>query len=281
MYRLGGLISLMRNNKPRPARKRVGLAAFLLVAFGVPWTGWIAFRLSRHPSAMLEALALFWLPAACSVAGFVASFAEGGARGLWAFAARVFNPRFRWYLFPLALLLPLAAGALTFITHPGDLMQGGMPRLSLLGGAAVFLTNFWTGPLAEEFGWRGYLLAKLAARWPPVVAGLLVGIIWTLWHLPLFYDSAFADAPSAVKFLATTTAWSVTLALLVSRARGSVWPAVACHWAINSQVIIFHALLPQVAGERLPGGWGFCAASMVVAGLLAWFWRNVRWEPRT
>jgi uncharacterized protein len=271
----------MGNIKTRPARKRVGLAAFVLIAFGVPWMGWIAFRLSRHPSAMLEALALFWLPAACSVAGFVASFAEGGAGGLRAFAARVFSLRFSWYLFPLALSLPLAAGALTFITHPGDLVHGGTPRLSLLGGAAAFLANLWTGPLAEEFGWRGYLLPKFAERWPPVVAGLAVGVVWTLWHLPLLYDSAFADAPSAVKFLATTTAWSVTLALLVSRARGSVLPAVACHWAINSQVLIFHAALPQLARERLPGGWGFCAASIIVAALLAWSWRNVCWAPRT
>lgn len=279
MYRLGGLISLMKSNKPRPARTRVGLAAFLLIAFGVPWTGWIIFRSTRNPSVTLEALALFWLPAACSVAGFVASFAEGGLKGLRAFAARVFNLRFRWYLFLLALLLPLVAGSLTFITHPGDLSRGGVPRLSLLGGAATFLANLWTGPLAEEFGWRGYLLPKLAAHWPPVVAGLMVGIIWALWHLPLLYDSAFADGPSAVKFLATTTAWSVILALLVSRARGSVLPAVACHWAINSQVIIFHAVLPQVAHERLPGSWGFCAASMIVAALLAWFWRDVRWAP--
>lgn len=281
MYRLGGLISLMKNNKPRPARTRVGLAAFLLVAFGVPWAGWIVFRSSRNPSATLEVLALFWLPAACSIAGFVASFAEGGAGGLRSFAARVFSPRFRWCLFPLALLLPLAAGALTFITHPGDLVHGGTPRLSLLGGAATFLTNLWTGPLAEEFGWRGYLLRKFTERWSPVVAGLMIGVVWTLWHLPLLYDSAFADAPSAVKFLATTTAWSVTLGLLVSRARGSVLPAVACHWAINSQVIIFHAALPQVAHERLPGGWEFCAASMIVAALLAWSWRDVRREPQT
>lgn len=270
----------MKNNRTRPVHTRAGITAFLLVAFGIPWTGWIMFRLSRHPSATLETLALIWLPAACSVAGFVASFAEGGVARLRAFAARVFSLRFRWYLFLLALLLPLAAGVLTFITHPSDLVHGGTPQFALLGGA-TFLANLWTGPLAEEFGWRGYLLPKLAERHPPVVAGLVIGIIWTLWHLPLFYDSAFADAPSAVKFLATTTAWSVTLALLVSRARGSVLPAVAAHWTINSQVIIFHAALPQVAHERLPGGWAFCLTSLIVAALLAWSWRDVRWAPRT
>ena len=116
---------------------RVGIATFLLIAFGVPWTGWTVFRLSRNPGATLEALALFWLPAACSVAGFAASFAEGGVEGLRAFAARVFSLRFRWYLFTLALSLPLIAGVLTFITHPVDLAWDGAPRLALLGVAAI------------------------------------------------------------------------------------------------------------------------------------------------
>lgn len=263
-----------------PLRARAGIVVFLLIAFGIPWTGWIVFRSTKVPSAMLEGLALFWLPAACSFAGAIASFVEGGIKGLRTFAARVFSLRFSWYLLALAVMLPFIAGGLTFFTHPWDLLRGGVPRLALLGGMATFLANLWTGPVAEEFGWRGYLLPKLAERWPPNVAGLMIGFIWTLWHLPLFYDSAFATAPSTIKFLATTTAWSVTLALLVSRAHGSILPSILAHWAINSQALVFHALLPKVPHDNLPGGWGFCVASSIVAALLAWFWRDVRWEPR-
>lgn len=41
---------------------------------------------------------------------------------------------------------------------------------------------------------------------------------------------------------------------LVQRAGGSVWPAVALHWAANTHPDILHALLPGVDGGILPGG---------------------------
>ena len=42
------------------------------------------------------------------------------------------------------------------------------------------------GPLGEEPGWRGLLLPTLAERSTFPVAGIVVGIVWAIWHLPLF-----------------------------------------------------------------------------------------------
>lgn len=42
------------------------------------------------------------------------------------------------------------------------------------------------GPLPEEMAWRGYALDGLQARWNALVASLILGTAWTLWHLPLF-----------------------------------------------------------------------------------------------
>ena len=39
----------------------------------------------------------------------------------------------------------------------------------------------------EELGWRGYLQEKLGTAFGPTRSSLLVGIIHTLWHLPLFW----------------------------------------------------------------------------------------------
>jgi peptide/nickel transport system ATP-binding protein len=43
------------------------------------------------------------------------------------------------------------------------------------------------GPLGEEFGWRGYLLPAIAARLGWRWAGLVVGVLWGVWYLPLFF----------------------------------------------------------------------------------------------
>ncbi|MGC9399021.1 MAG: CPBP family glutamic-type intramembrane protease [Anaerolineae bacterium] len=48
---------------------------------------------------------------------------------------------------------------------------------------------FWLlfGPIPEELGWRGYALDGLQARHGAAVSGLMIGFVWMLWHLPLFF----------------------------------------------------------------------------------------------
>jgi membrane protease YdiL (CAAX protease family) len=49
----------------------------------------------------------------------------------------------------------------------------------------IFMLVF--GPLPEEMAWRGYALDNLQAKYKAVPASLILGLIWTLWHLPLFW----------------------------------------------------------------------------------------------
>jgi len=228
---------------------------------------------------MFDTPATYWFTAAPSIAAFLAAFAEGGVPELRRFCARVFRLRFPVWLWAAAVLLPLAAALLTFASHPADLTRGGSPHVARLLGVAS-LMSFLTGPIAEEFGWRGYLLGRLAARYRPLAAGLIIAPVWAAWHVPLFYDSVFADAKSTLLYLTWLTAWSVVLSLIVAKARGSVLPSVLGHWAVNSAPLVFFALLPALPGEKQPGGVAFPLASAAVACAAAWFWRDVRWIDR-
>ncbi|HEY2070498.1 MAG TPA: CPBP family intramembrane glutamic endopeptidase [Rhizomicrobium sp.] len=259
-------------------RPRLGLAVFFLIAFGVPWAGWIYWRQRMSLDHMFDSFATLWFTAAPSIAGFVAAFVEGGAAGLGQFARRVFNLRFPVWIWLAMLALPLLAGLLTFIDHPGDLLAGGAPKFARALAAATLL-NFFTGPIAEEFGWRGYLLGTFGKKLRPVFAGLAIGPIWALWHLPIFYDSVFATLPSALSYVLWTTAWSVVLCVLVTRARGAVLPSVLGHWMVNAAPSVFFALLPALPGEKQPGGFAFMLASVAVAAVVALLARNLRWEP--
>ena len=159
----------MTHDRTPSAGTRAGLLTFFLVAFGIPWAGWIAVRLMPSLGHVWQAAAWIWFPASVSLAGFAAAFADGGLPALRGFAARVFSLRFAPWLWLVALFLPLLAAALTFISHPGDLLQGGQPHWAGLL-VPITLLNFWTGPLAEEFGWRGYLLRRFGTRLSPLLA---------------------------------------------------------------------------------------------------------------
>lgn len=259
-------------------RPGVGLTVFVLIAFGVPWTGWIVERMTIGANHMFDSFGTYWFTAAPSVAGFAAAAAEDGWRGLRLFTLRVFNLSFPVWVWLLALLLPLAAALLTFAGHAADLFHGGAPKFAA-ALATASLANFFTGPLAEEFGWRGYLLDRLCRRWRPMIAGLFIGPIWAAWHLPLLYDSIFSGTHSAIGYLAWLMSWSVVLALIVARARGSVLPAILGHWFLNALPAIFFALLPALPGEAQPGGVAFSVSSVIVAIILALLWRNTKWQP--
>jgi uncharacterized protein len=260
------------SSKASVQRPLLGLIVFFLIAFMVPWTGWFVFNSSRTHSPMFDSLAMFWLPAAVSLAGFVASFAENGAKGLTAFVRRVFNVRFKLWLWLAAALLPLIAAMLTFVGHPQSLLTSGHPAWGKLLVPLTF-ANLWTGPLAEEFGWRGYLLHRFRMRLSPIAAGLIIGPIWSFWHIPLFHDNVFAHVGSALPFVAILTAWSVVMALIVTRCFGSVLPSVVLHFFFNCQAPLIAALFPLLPAELGPGGVPFCVASVVVALIVVLAWK--------
>lgn len=66
----------------------------------------------------------------------------------------------------------------------------------------VFIITITGGALGEELGWRGYALNLLQKKYIPIMAGLIVGIIWGLWHLPLWILSGYSGLELAYYIIA-------------------------------------------------------------------------------
>ncbi len=91
------------------------------------------------------------------------------------------KPSFKGWTWVVAILL-MGALVPVFIHW----MMHGDIRL-FKGGPLLFLPiGFFIGGL-EEVGWRGFFLEKLEKRHTPFTASLFVGVIWMLWHWPLFF----------------------------------------------------------------------------------------------
>lgn len=89
----------------------------------------------------------------------------------------------------------------------------------------------------EELGWRGFLQGFLVRELGVTRGILLLGLIWSFWHLPaLLAGYNYPEHPvlgAVVLFPVQLIAASFFLAWLTIRA-GSFWPAAVAHGAANS-----------------------------------------------
>ena len=129
---------------------------------------------------------------------------------------------------------------------------------------AVFpalLLALFLGPI-EEFGWRGFALPVLQKYLVPFWAGLVIGIVWAIWHIPAFLMSGAPQSGwSYWAFFAGVVSISVILTPLFNRAKGSLFIAYFFH---------FQMMNPIWPDAQPYDTWLF----VLVTVLVVWFCRN-------
>jgi uncharacterized protein len=100
---------------------------------------------------------------------------------------------------------------------------------------AVFILPFFLVDLfsnGEEIGWRGYVLPRLQAKYSALTATLILGVIWSFWHLPKFLSHW--NTLSFAWFTLQTMAFAVVLTWLYNNTRGSLLLTGLCHASANT-----------------------------------------------
>ena len=226
--------------------KRRSVIAFFLVGFGIPWLGWTTRAVTGIEGP--GATALFYTGDFMTVGGFVAAFVAAGALGFRSLLRRCFQIRapIGWALF--ALFIPLTWAAIPALIYGAT--HDGIGRIELAGLAQYFapgvLLALTTGPLGEEAGWRGFLQPRMVKRYSPLVASLIIGVIWSLWHYPLYFDSVFSTGMGAARFTLSTICFSVLLTVLWGFTRASVFWAIILHWTINISGNVTARVFPDI-----------------------------------
>jgi membrane protease YdiL (CAAX protease family) len=210
------------------------LVAFLALTFGLTW-GLAALLIAFYDQivAVVGEVSmtnpLFIL--AVYSPGFVGVFLvwrHYGLGSLGSFFRRLtlWRAPLLWWLF-LILGIPL-------LFYAGAAIKGSIsdpfpfsPWYQVLPAMAVAL---FIGPI-EEFGWRGLALPLLQRRFAPFWAGLILGVIWGVWHIPAFLlsgtpQSAWSFGPYFIGVVAI----SVILTPMFNAARGSLLFAVLYHF---------------------------------------------------
>jgi membrane protease YdiL (CAAX protease family) len=106
----------------------------------------------------------------------------------------------------------------------------GIPQVSALMLPAYFLV-FLVAGIGEETGWSGYALDPLQERWSALVAALVIGTVWALWHLVPY---ALANPPGWVAGqVATTVLIRILMVWIYNNTGRSVFGMVLFHAMIN------------------------------------------------
>jgi membrane protease YdiL (CAAX protease family) len=255
------------------ARMRTGAIAYFAFVFGWSSLFWAASLRWGARDDPAESLLFLVGGAGPFVAAVVLTQLREAAATRRDFWVRVFDPRrLRWPWSAVALLLHPGLVALAFAA---DVALGGSlpapdPRLG--SPAAVLGLLFfvlWFGPVPEEMGWRGFALDRLQARMPALPASLVLGSVWGLWHVPLFFVPGSFQAELGVGsarswiFLASLLPLSVLMTWVYNNTARSTLSAVLIHYSGNLSGALF-AKTERVAALEL--GFLSLAAAVAVAG---------------
>ena len=182
-----------------------------------------------------------------SLAVIVLVVVEGRKGGLRELLGRflIWRVGIQWWAFVLLFPIIASVAALYLFNLLGGppVDWSGLPPIYSVLPTFILLTMV-TG-IGEEIGWRGFLLPRLQARHNALVSSLIVGVVWAIWHIPLFfikgnsqYDwgSQAGLLPAILGFSALVIAWSIQFTWVFNNTKGSVLLAAVMHGAFNTWV---------------------------------------------
>ncbi len=239
--------------------QRNPLAAFLVLAFGLSWPfliadalgsrGIIPFRLPLSGPGILLSLFMAYAP---TIAAFIVTGITTGREGMRRLFGRILRWRagIQWYLIVLLGIPLLYFAALQVDILLGGsakpLPSGGLP-VAAIGAILMFIVNGLVN--GEEFAWRGFALPRLQARYSALASSLILGGVWVLFHLPLFFTRGggaggnMSETPF-LAFVLIMLSGSVLVTWLFNNTRGSVLFAYLFHAASNTWPGIFASTAP-------------------------------------
>src|SRR5262245_39343168 len=243
------------------------VGVFYVLAFSISWLIEIPQAAASRGLLHLQipGIVAFLSPLAPMLAALLVSVGEGGMRE----AGRLLSRLLRWqaapwwwvavlFGFPVLALVAIGLGFLA-TAHAPDFSNSYIrtvfpqfPRnLSPWLLVPPFLLYSAITSIPEEVGWRGFALPRLQARAGAVSASLAVGVLWALWHLPLFfYPQAVQSGISFPVFFAATLAGSILFTWVFNGTGGSLLMVSVLHSSFNASNV-FLPLLPQVTGTQL------------------------------
>jgi membrane protease YdiL (CAAX protease family) len=250
--------------------------AFFALTFAISWAIWLAMIAASISIEATAGLALNVIATAGpSIAALLVAVAMGRGelrRLLAGFSlARVSA---RWAL--VALLLPLGMIAVAIALSVGafgaavPVISGGVIGILVVEFVRVLVVG---GPLEEELGWRGFALPRLQAQRSAFSASVVLGLIWGVWHIPLYFVAGTGQQETAgsagatfaiTAFVVWTIGLSILFTWLFNETQGSLIVVMLFHAAVN-----LGAFIPAAVASTGAASFLYALVTWIVALIVA------------
>ncbi|NNH70601.1 CPBP family intramembrane metalloprotease [Nocardia uniformis] len=221
-----------------PQLRRVAL--FVILTFAFTWAWWIPAGLIERgiltvdvpPMALLIVGGL-----GPAVAALICASTALGGEGIRAFLRNAFRWRAPWRFYGLATvgMTVMVLGTVPLHLALGARWDGEGAMKAVLALLPMFVLTFTLGGgIDEELGWRAFALPRLQATLPPWAANVLLGLVWSLWHLPLWWNPGVAQYDSNyAMYVVSTTGYAIVLGWLYNSTHGNTVVVIVAHTVTN------------------------------------------------
>ena len=222
------------------------LSIFFVLAYLIAWSIY-AIQVGLLPFKLPEPIADFLVNWAPGFAAIIVVAALAGLDGI----RRLLRPLLRWRVslqwYTVVLLLP---PLLVFTAIGITILFGGpFPQFSqVFGPHLALLPILLFFNMGEEIGWRGFALPRLQARQSALVASLILGVIWGLWHAPKFFltGQLSTDLLVFLVFMVSILGQTILMTWVYNNTGGSLLLVTLFHFSSDAFLTFFlPALVPS------------------------------------
>jgi membrane protease YdiL (CAAX protease family) len=233
--------------------RKYPLLSFFLLAIGLTWVfmitdalgsyGILPFRLSLPLMVVMG-----YMPTLAAVIVAGKTQGKAGIRALFR-KLSIVRVGVGWYLLAIFGLAVMYVGAILLYNQfsglaPIQVLSNHIPAVSapleLVPQIAVMflIIGIVNG---EELGWRGFALPRLQTKYNALTSSLILGVIWSVFHLPLFFTLTGSSQNdwSFANFLISTIAVTILYTWMYNNTQGSVLLAYLFHAGANTWSQVF------------------------------------------
>ncbi|HEX6149854.1 type II CAAX endopeptidase family protein [Nocardioides sp.] len=182
-------------------------ATFVLLAYGISWSLWAAAYAGAGDVPFFAGVL------GPMVAAIFVLRRTGASLGDWTASLVRWRVGARWWVYALGLPIGLYAVVSLVLQLLGHPVDWGLAIDRAPAYAATWLFVLVLGGALEEPGWRGFGLPHLLGTRSPLRATLIIGLVWGVWHVPLYGPLGFV-VPLVLAFFYTYL-WARTRSALL------------------------------------------------------------------